>query len=95
MSAVAKRYDELRKEVEHHLHRYYVLDDPEIGDDVYDALLRELQEIEAEHPELARPDSPTQRVGAEPVSEPPEGHATSSRCSRWPTRARRRSCGRG
>jgi DNA ligase (NAD+) len=65
---VAERAAELRREIEHHNHRYYVLDDPEVGDDVYDALLEELRRIEAEHPELRRPDSPTQRVGAEPVS---------------------------
>ncbi|HYM56692.1 MAG TPA: NAD-dependent DNA ligase LigA [Solirubrobacteraceae bacterium] len=63
-----RRAAELRRELEHHNRRYYVLDDPEVGDDVYDALLDELRRIEAEHPELVRPDSPTQRVGAEPVS---------------------------
>ena len=62
------RAAELRRELERHNHRYYVLDDPEVGDDVYDALLDELRRIEAEHPGLRRPDSPTQRVGAEPVS---------------------------
>ena len=68
MSAVAERAAELRRELAHHGHRYYVLDDPEIGDDVYDALLDELRAIEAEHPELRTPDSPTQRIGGEPVS---------------------------
>src|SRR3954464_4882645 len=62
------RAAELRKLLEYHGHRYYVLDDPEIGDDDYDALLDELRAIEAEHPELRTPDSPTQRVGGEPVS---------------------------
>jgi DNA ligase (NAD+) len=57
----------LREQLEHHAHRYYVLDDPEIGDDAYDALLDELRRLEAEHPSLATPDSPTQRVGGEPV----------------------------
>jgi DNA ligase (NAD+) len=65
--AAAKRAAELRRELEHHNHRYYVLDDPEIGDDAYDALLDELRELEAEDPELRRPDSPTQRVGAKPL----------------------------
>jgi DNA ligase (NAD+) len=65
----AARADELRKELEHHGYRYYVLDDPEVGDDVYDALLDELRAIEAEHPQLITPDSPTQRVGGEPVSD--------------------------
>jgi len=61
------RAAELRKELDHHNHRYYVLDDPEIGDDAYDALLDELRAIEAKHPELVTPDSPTQRVGARAV----------------------------
>ena len=65
----AARVDELRRLLEHHGHRYYVLDDPEIGDDQYDALLDELRRLEAEHPELLTPDSPTQRVGGEPVSD--------------------------
>src|SRR3954469_6577567 len=62
------RIDELKRRLAYHNHRYYVLDDPEIGDDQYDALLDELRAIEREHPELVTPDSPTQRVGAEPVS---------------------------
>src|SRR3954454_4797939 len=62
------RAAELRKLLAYHGHRYYVLDDPEIGDDDYDALLDELRGIEAEHPELVSPESPTQRVGGEPVS---------------------------
>ncbi|HST56175.1 MAG TPA: NAD-dependent DNA ligase LigA [Solirubrobacteraceae bacterium] len=61
------RVEQLRRELEHHGHRYYVLDDPEVGDDVYDALLDELRKLEAEYPELLTPDSPTQRVGGEPV----------------------------
>jgi DNA ligase (NAD+) len=65
---VQRRAAELRKQLQRHNHRYYVLDDPEVGDDVYDALLDELRALEAKHPELVRPDSPTQRVGAEPVS---------------------------
>jgi DNA ligase (NAD+) len=68
-AAAKKRADELRKQLEYHGHRYYVLDDPEIGDDDYDALLDELRGIEAEHPELLTPDSPTQRVGGEPVGQ--------------------------
>jgi len=64
---VAARAQELRQELERHAHRYYVLDDPEIGDDAYDKLLDELRQLEREHPELASPDSPTQRVGGEPV----------------------------
>src|SRR5829696_9933115 len=68
MAEVAERADELKRQLAYHNHRYYVLDDPEVGDDVYDALLGELRAIEREHPELVTPDSPTQRVGAEPVS---------------------------
>ena len=64
----ADRAAELRRELEYHNRRYYAEDDPEIGDDAYDALLDELRALEAEHPELVTPDSPTQRVGAEPVS---------------------------
>jgi len=62
-----KRSAELRKELNHHNYRYYVLDSPEISDAEYDRMLRELQEIEEKYPELRTPDSPTRRVGAEPV----------------------------
>jgi DNA ligase (NAD+) len=61
------RAAELRAQLEYHGHRYYVLDDPEIADDAYDALLDELRTLEAEFPQLQTPDSPTQRVGGEPV----------------------------
>jgi DNA ligase (NAD+) len=61
------RAAELRRTLDHHNHRYYVLDDPEISDSDYDALLNELRDIEAEHPELRTPDSPTQRTGADPL----------------------------
>jgi DNA ligase (NAD+) len=61
------RAGELRKQLEYHGHRYYVLDDPEIGDDAYDSLLDELRALEAQYPQLQTPDSPTQRVGGEPV----------------------------
>jgi DNA ligase (NAD+) len=60
---VAQRVETLRDQINYHLYRYHVLDDPVISDDAYDALYRELQELEAAHPELRRPDSPTQRVG--------------------------------
>ncbi len=65
--SLAPRAQELRAQLEHHAYRYYVLDDPEIGDDAYDRLLDELRTIEREHPALVTPDSPTQRVGGEPV----------------------------
>ncbi len=61
------RAAELRKQVEHHNRLYYSLDEPEIADDEYDALLDELRAIEAEHPQLRTPDSPSQRVGATPL----------------------------
>ena len=60
-----QRIDELRAQVRYHAHRYHVLDDPIISDDAYDALYRELEELEAAHPELIAFDSPTQRVGGE------------------------------
>ncbi len=63
---LAKRAEELRAEVRRHERLYYVLDRPEITDAEYDALFRELQGLEAEHPELVTPDSPTQRVGGAP-----------------------------
>jgi DNA ligase (NAD+) len=66
-AAVVKRAAELREQLEHHARLYYVLDDPEIGDDAYDKLLDELRAIERDHPELATADSPTRRVGGEPV----------------------------
>ena len=56
--------DTLRKELDHHLHRYFVLDDPEISDSEYDALYDRLVTLEEAHPDLVTPDSPTQRVGA-------------------------------
>ncbi len=62
-----QRAQELHELLGHHNHLYYVLDEPEVGDDTYDALLDELRAIEAEHPELRTPDSPTQRVGAAPL----------------------------
>ena len=64
----AQRAEELRRELNYHNHRYYTLDDPVISDGQYDLLLRELREIEAEHPDLLTADSPTQRVGGEPSS---------------------------
>jgi DNA ligase (NAD+) len=65
--AAAERAEELRAELRRHEHLYYVLDAPEITDAAYDALMNELKRIEAEHPELLTPDSPTQRVGGKPA----------------------------
>ncbi|MCL2447451.1 MAG: NAD-dependent DNA ligase LigA [Polyangiaceae bacterium] len=61
----ATRHAQIVREIDAHNYRYYVLDDPVVSDATFDALLRELREIEATHPELATPDSPTQRVGGE------------------------------
>jgi DNA ligase (NAD+) len=67
--AVAKIQNDierLREEIRHHEYRYYVLDDPEITDAEFDRLMNQLKKLEAEHPELITPDSPTQRVGGKP-----------------------------
>jgi DNA ligase (NAD+) len=70
MSAdVAARVEALRREIEGHNHRYHVLDAPSIPDSAYDRLVRELEALEAAHPELAREDSPTRRVGGKPVAD--------------------------
>src|SRR3954447_19833721 len=66
LDRVQARVEELRRQLNYHNYRYYVLDDPEVADAEYDALFRELLALEADHPELASPDSPTQRVGATP-----------------------------
>jgi DNA ligase (NAD+) len=65
-SAIEKKVDALREKIRHHEYRYYVLDDPEISDADFDALMNELKRLEAEHPKLVTPDSPTQRVGGKP-----------------------------
>ncbi|MDX9874583.1 MAG: NAD-dependent DNA ligase LigA [Spongiibacteraceae bacterium] len=78
MSAVAPaaRAEALRAALNEHNYRYYVLDDPSVPDAEYDRLMRELRELEAAHPELVTPDSPTQRVGAEPLRQfAPVAHA--------------------
>jgi len=64
----AKRIAELREQIRRHDYRYYVLDDPEISDARYDALIAELRQLEAAHPDVVPPDSPTQRVGGTPSS---------------------------
>ncbi|MDZ7289645.1 MAG: NAD-dependent DNA ligase LigA [candidate division KSB1 bacterium] len=61
--------EKLRKELNYHAYRYYVLDNPEISDAEYDRMFRRLQELEEQFPELVTPDSPTQRVGAAPLEE--------------------------
>ncbi|MCA1651189.1 MAG: NAD-dependent DNA ligase LigA, partial [Acidobacteria bacterium] len=66
------RINQLRDEIRHHEERYYVLSDPEIADEAFDRLVRELEALERAHPDLVTPDSPTQRVAGRPV----EGFAT-------------------
>src|SRR5215469_7025014 len=66
MKDPAAEIQKLRDELRHHEYQYYVLDQPEITDAEYDALMRCLQDLEAKHPELLTPDSPTQRVGGKP-----------------------------
>lgn len=66
---VRKKIEELRKEIEYHNHRYYVLDDPIVSDAEYDRLMKELIGLEAAYPEFLDPNSPTQRVGAKPLEE--------------------------
>ena len=101
--AAASRTEEaatLRAELAHHAHRYYVLDDPEIADAEYDALFDRLVALEAEHPQLVTPDSPTSRVGGDPLPKFQEvRHATPmlslDKCvsldelEAWQTRCRR------
>ena len=66
-AATRKKVESLRCEIRHHNYLYHVLDEPEVPDSAYDRLIRELTALEKEHPELITRDSPTQRVGAEPV----------------------------
>src|SRR2546427_290121 len=67
-----KEIEKLRDRIRHHEHQYYVLDDPEISDFEFDKLMRRLQDLEREHPELATADSPTRRVGGTPAEEFPK-----------------------
>src|ERR1700692_4693529 len=64
--AIQKTIEALREKIRHHEYRYYVLDDPELSDADFDKLMNELKRLEAEHPQLITPDSPTQRVGGKP-----------------------------
>ena len=65
-ASIKKEIEQLREKLRHHEYRYYVLDDPEISDAAYDKLMQRLQALEAAHPELITPDSPTVRVGGTP-----------------------------
>src|SRR5947207_9496760 len=67
MPSLEKRAEELRRQIEHHNYLYYTEAKPEISDREFDKLLEELKQSEAEHPELVTPDSPTQRVGGQPI----------------------------
>ncbi len=66
---IREKIEDLRRRLEYHNHRYYVENSPEISDFEYDAMMRELQELEAAHPQFADPDSPTQRVGSDLTTE--------------------------
>jgi DNA ligase (NAD+) len=66
---ITKILENLRKTIEYHNYRYYVLDSPEISDAEYDTIMLQLEELEKKHPHLITPDSPTQRVGAKPLEE--------------------------
>ena len=70
--AIEKEIEKLRNDIRFHEYRYYVLDNPEISDFEFDELMRRLQELEAQNPELVTPDSPTQRVGGQPAEEFPK-----------------------
>ena len=63
---IEKKIESLRDKIRHHEYQYFVLDQPEISDQDFDKLMRQLREFEAEHPDLLTPDSPTQRVGGKP-----------------------------
>src|SRR5262245_5727787 len=71
MNEVAEQIENLRQQIREHEHRYYVLDQPTISDYEFDQLMRQLQQLESDHPELVTPDSPSQRVGGEPAKEFP------------------------
>src|SRR6266850_775369 len=91
--APQKRAAELRERIEKANYEYHVLDTPTIADEAYDALMRDLQELEAKHPELVTPDSPTQRVGA-PASNRFRPWSMAIRCCRSRTPSTRRSSAR-
>ncbi|HLB86894.1 MAG TPA: hypothetical protein VJK29_04505, partial [Terriglobales bacterium] len=63
---IEKKIETLRDKIRHHEYRYYVLDDPEITDADFDQLMNQLKKLEGEHPDLIKPDSPSQRVGGKP-----------------------------
>ena len=68
LTDIQNKIDELRKQINYHINRYFVLDSPEISDAEYDGLMQQLRKLEAEYPQFLTPDSPSQRVGAAPVA---------------------------
>src|SRR5256885_16241492 len=80
-ASVKKEIEELREKLRYHEYRYYVLDDPEISDAAYDRMMNRLRELEAAHPELVTPDSPTVRVGGARSEERRVGKECRSRWS--------------
>src|SRR4030095_7520524 len=89
----AERSAELRRLIRHHEERYYVLNDPEIADAEFDALMGELEALEAENPDLVSSDSPTQRVSGPAARAVASSRSNTRRqCSASTTRIRRRSC---
>src|SRR5918911_435444 len=69
MPTAAQRAEQLRRQIDYHNYKYYVEAAPEISDREFDRLLDELKQLEAKHPELVTPDSPTQRVGGQPIED--------------------------
>ena len=86
-SGAVERVKALRAEINRHNHLYFALDQPEIGDAQYDDLMRELRELEEQHPYLVTPDSPTQRVGSEPAEGFAEARHPVRPFSAWATRS--------
>ena len=68
LTDIQNKIDELKKQLNYHNNRYYVLDSPEISDAEYDGLMQQLRKMEEQYPQLLTPDSPSQRVGAAPVT---------------------------
>ncbi|VTN10707.1 DNA ligase [Raoultella terrigena] len=93
MEPIEQKLTELRTTLRHHEYLYHVMDTPEVPDAEYDRLMRELRELEAEHPELIVSDSPTQRVGAAPLASFSQ-IAMKSRCFRWITSLTKRASSR-
>jgi DNA ligase (NAD+) len=79
--SIEKEIQDLREKIRYHEHRYYVLDDPQISDYEFDQLMKRLQDLEREHPDLVTLDSPTQRVGGAPAAEFPKVRHSSSMMS--------------